>query len=52
MKTKATIREIDLTNLTAHELLEMFRRGEHKKKNSDAYYLSIATKSALNGEST
>ena len=41
------VKEIDMTKFSAHELLEMFRRGEHLRKNSDAYFLYLVTQSAI-----
>ena len=41
------VKEIDMNKLSAHELLEMFRRGEHLSKNSDAFFLHLITQSAI-----
>ena len=42
-----TPKEIDMTKISAHDMLEMFRRGEHLQKNSDAYFLYLVTQSAI-----
>lgn len=38
---------INLDKISVADMLKMFRRGEHRKKGSDAFYLNFITQAAI-----